>query len=149
MKKRKIFVLNGPNLNLLGKREPEVYGTESLFNLLKMLRRRAKERGIVLRTYQSNHEGKIIDRIHTLLGKGYLGIIINPGALTHYSYALRDAIKAVGLPAVEVHLSDIDRREDFRKVSVVRDVCIGQVKGLGPEGYVRALDLLLKNSSSL
>jgi 3-dehydroquinate dehydratase-2 len=83
------------------------------------------------------------------LGKGYLGIIINPGALTHYSYALRDAIKAVGLPAGEVHLSDIDAREDFRKVSVVRDVCIEQVKGLGPEGYVRALDLFLKKSSSL
>jgi len=149
MKKRKVFVLNGPNLNLLGKREPELYGTESLSGLLTMLRRRAKENGIVLRTYQSNHEGKIIDRIHALLGKGYLGIIINPGALTHYSYTLRDAIKAVGLPAVEVHLSDIDAREDFRKVSVVRDVCIAQVKGLGPEGYVRALDLLLKESSSL
>ena len=147
MKKRKVFVLNGPNLNLLGEREPEVYGTESLSGVLAMLRKRAKERGVVIKAYQSNHEGKIIDRIQSLLGKEYLGIIINPGALTHYSYALRDALKAVGLPAVEVHLSEIDAREDFRRISVVKDVCIAQIKGIGPEGYVRALDLLVDRRS--
>jgi 3-dehydroquinate dehydratase-2 len=143
MKRIKVFVLNGPNLNLIGKREPEVYGTGSLNELLRMLKRRAKERGAVVYTYQSNHEGSIIDRIHTLPRRNYKGIIVNPGALTHYSYALRDALKAVGLPAVEVHLSDIEKREDFRKVSVIRDVCIAQVKGLGPQGYVKALELLL------
>jgi 3-dehydroquinate dehydratase-2 len=148
MNQKKVYVLNGPNLNLLGKREKEVYGTGSLGELLRMLKRRAKELGIVIRAYQSNHEGSIIDRIHALVDKNYIGIIINPGALTHYSYALRDALAAVGLPAVEVHLSDIEAREDFRKVSVIKGVCIAQVKGLGPEGYVRALELLLHHRSS-
>ena len=148
MKKRKIFVFNGPNLNMLGTREPGMYGTDSLSDLLRMLKRYAKERGVVIRAYQSNHEGRLIDRIHALAGKDIFGIIINPGALTHYSYALRDAIKAVGFPTVEVHLSDIDRREDFRRISVVKDVCIAQINGLGQKGYTQAIDILLKEDSS-
>jgi 3-dehydroquinate dehydratase-2 len=142
MKRRKVFIINGPNLNLLGKREPEVYGKKTLGDLCSMLKKEAKKRGIVVRFYQSNHEGRIVDRIQSLLGSRYLGIIINPGALTHYSIAVRDALKAVDLPAVEVHLSDIESREEFRKRSVIRDVCKAQVRGLGFEGYVKALDIL-------
>jgi 3-dehydroquinate dehydratase-2 len=140
---KRVFLISGPNLNLLGSREPEVYGKTTLRALVLMLRREAKTRGVRLGCYQSNHEGKIIDVIQRLPRKGYQGLIINPGALTHYSYAIRDAIKSVDIPAVEVHLSDIDSREEFRKVSVIRDVCIAQVKGLGPRGYVKALELLL------
>ena len=91
----------------------------------------------------SNHEGALIDKIHSLANKQYFGIIINPGAYTHYSYAIRDAIKATGLKAVEVHLTDIEKREDFRRISVIKDVCVDQIKGLGPEGYLKALDVLL------
>jgi len=141
---KKILVINGPNLNMLGEREPEIYGSMTLKELLKWLKGQARERGVRLGFYQSNHEGRIIDRIQVCANRGYSGIIINPGALTHYSYALRDAIKAQPLPAVEVHLSDIDKREDFRKVSVLQDVCIARIKGLGPKGYVQALDILLK-----
>jgi 3-dehydroquinate dehydratase-2 len=156
---KKVLVINGPNLNLLGRREPGIYGTVSLKDLLSSLRKEAKLMGVRLRSYQSNYEGKLIDRLHRLrsgsfaggrpVGKKYLGIIINPGALTHYSYSLRDALAAVGLPAVEVHLSDIERREEFRKVSVIRDVCIGQIKGMGPDGYVRALRMLLQHTGSI
>lgn len=140
---KKIFVINGPNLNLLGRREPEIYGNATLREIDRMLKQHARKRGVRVRSFQSNHEGDLIDRIQSLPPKGYGGLIINPGAFTHYSYALRDAIKASGLKTVEVHLSDIDHREDFRKVSVIKDVCVGQIKGLGPEGYLRALDLLV------
>lgn len=140
---RKIFVINGPNLNLLGTREPDVYGTATLRQIVKMLKSEARQRGIRIGSYQSNHEGRIIDVIHCLKKRGYSGLIINPGALTHYSYAIRDAIAASGLHAVEVHLSDIEEREEFRKISVIKEVCIGQIKGLGPRGYVKALELLI------
>jgi 3-dehydroquinate dehydratase-2 len=141
---KKIYVMNGPNLNLLGSRRPDVYGHSTLRDITRMLKGYARERGIKIGAFQSNHEGKLIDRIHSLPRRGYSGIILNPGAFTHYSYALRDAIEASGLPAVEVHLSDIEKREDFRRVSVIRDVCVGQIKGLGPEGYLRAFDLILE-----
>jgi 3-dehydroquinate dehydratase-2 len=144
----KIYVLNGPNLNLLGTRNPEVYGTSSLWDILRRLRKYAKKRGAKMQSYQSNHEGRLIDRVQSLAGRGYTGLIINPGAYTHYSYALRDAIEAAGIPAVEVHLSDIDQREEFRRVSVIKDVCVAQIKGLGPDGYVKALDVLLESVSS-
>jgi 3-dehydroquinate dehydratase-2 len=144
MRMRKIFVINGPNLNLLGTREPDVYGTTTLRQIVQMLKNEARQRGVKIGAYQSNHEGSIIDVIQRLPGKGYSGLIINPGAFTHYSYAIRDAIKAAGLPAVEVHLSDIEKREEFRKVSVIREICIDQVKGLGPKGYVKALELLIE-----
>jgi 3-dehydroquinate dehydratase-2 len=143
---KKIFVMNGPNLNLLGTREPDVYGHSTLRDIIRMLKGYARERGAKIGAFQSNHEGKLIDRIHSLPRRGYCGLILNPGALTHYSYALRDAIKATGLPTVEVHLSDIEKREDFRRVSVLRDVCVDQIKGLGPKGYLKAFDLILKKA---
>lgn len=142
----KVYVINGPNLNMLGIREPEIYGKITLRDILRMLKKKGAEKGVKIRSFQSNSEGDLIDKIQSLTNKGYRGIIINPGAYTHYSYALRDAIKASGLKAVEVHLSDIEKREDFRKVSVIQDVCIAQIKGMGPEGYIKALDELLKNS---
>jgi 3-dehydroquinate dehydratase-2 len=139
----RVYVINGPNLNMLGTRDPEVYGTLTLKQVVGMLKKYASRKGVKIRAYQSNSEGKLIDRVQSLAGGKYAGLIINPGAYTHYSYALRDAIAASGVPAVEVHLSDIERREQFRRVSVVKDVCIAQIKGLGPEGYLRALDALL------
>lgn len=142
----KVYVINGPNLNMLGIREPEIYGKITLRDILRMLKKKGAEKGVKIRSFQSNSEGDLIDKIQSLTNKGYRGIIINPGAYTHYSYALSDAIKASGLKAVEVHLSDIEKREDFRKVSVIQDVCIAQIKGMGPEGYIKALDELLKNS---
>jgi 3-dehydroquinate dehydratase-2 len=148
MKYRKIFVLNGPNLNLLGTRKTEVYGTSSLRDILRKLKKHARERVVKIKSYQSNHEGRLIDRVQSLAKMGYTGLIINPGAYTHYSYALRDAIEAAGIPTVEVHLSDISKREEFRRVSVIREVCIAQIKGHGPEGYLKALDAILESLSS-
>jgi 3-dehydroquinate dehydratase-2 len=141
---KKLFLMHGPNLNLLGTREPDVYGSITLKQIVRMVKAEARKSRVRVGCFQSNHEGDIVDRIQRLPVQGYSGLIINPGAFTHYSYAIRDAIKAVGLPTVEVHLSDIAKREEFRKVSVVRDVCIDQVKGLGPPGYVKALEILLK-----
>jgi 3-dehydroquinate dehydratase-2 len=143
---KKVYMINGPNLNMLGTREPEVYGRTTLRGIVRMLKRYGAKRGVRIRSYQSNSEGKLIDRIQRLAGRNYLGLIINPGAYTHYSYALRDAIAASGVSTIEVHLTDIEKREPFRKLSVVKDVCIAQIKGLGPEGYQRALDELLKRS---
>jgi len=137
-----VYVINGPNLNMLGRREPQIYGTETLSQIILMLKRYARKKGIRVKSFQSNHEGKLVDRIQSLSGKRLKGLIINPGALTHYSYAIRDAISASKVRAVEVHLSDIEKREEFRRHSVIKDVCIAQIKGLGPEGYCRALDLL-------
>ena len=117
-------------------------------DILHKLNNHAGERGVKIKSYQSNHEGRLIDRVQSLSKKGYTGLIINPGAYTHYSYALRDAIEAAGIPTVEVHLSDISKREEFRRVSVIKDVCIAQIKGLGPEGYVKALDAILEGLSS-
>ena len=139
----KVFLINGPNLNMLGMREPEIYGKTSLSQIVTIVKGLARQKGVKLKSYQSNHEGRIIDRIQSLTGKGFKGLIINPGAYTHYSYAIRDAIKASGLKTVEIHLSDIEKREEFRKVSVIKEVCAAQIKGLGPEGYVKALEILL------
>ena len=140
---KKIFLINGPNLNLLGTREPDVYGSTTLRQIVQMLKAEARKRGVRMSACQSNHEGVIIDVIQRLPAKRYSGLIINPGAFTHYSYAIRDAIKAAGVPTVEVHLSDIEKREEFRKTSVIREVCVDQIKGLGPQGYVKALEILL------
>ena len=137
------LVIHGPNLNLLGKREPDIYGTESLADLNAWLRFHRELANDKLTFFQSNHEGEIIDFLHKHLGV-VDGAVINPGALTHYSYALRDAIAAVDYPVVEVHLSDIDNREDFRKVSVTREVCIKQISGKGKAGYLEGL-LALKS----
>ncbi len=137
-----ILVLHGPNLNLLGEREPEVYGRTSLAKIDARLREVAAEHGASVDTFQSNHEGALIDRIQAACGT-YQGIIINPGGITHTSIALRDALTASELPIVEVHLSNIHARESFRRTSLVSDIAIGQVTGLGPIGYELALLALL------
>lgn len=139
----RILVLHGPNLNLLGEREPEIYGRMTLEELNLRIREFAASRGAEVRIFQSNHEGTLIDLIHEHR-RWAQGIVINPGALTHYSYALRDAIAAVGLPTVEVHLSDIGSREPFRRVSVIRDVCIAQVSGKGHRSYLEGMELVLE-----
>jgi len=137
----RILVLNGPNLNLLGERDPEHYGTATLEQIENDLRKASYRLQVELEFFQSNHEGSLIDKIHEER-KYCQGIIINPGALTHYSYALRDAIEAVGIPTVEVHLSDIHSREEWRRHSVISDVAWKVITGQGPAGYTEALDLL-------
>ena len=137
-----ILVINGPNLNLLGVREPDVYGSETLSDIENWLNEQPESNGHIIFWFQSNHEGDLIDRIHEAMGNSD-GIIINPGAFTHYSYALRDAISSLNIPTVEVHLSDIERREDFRKLSVITDVCIKRVSGFGKKSYLIGLQALL------
>ncbi len=136
-----ILVISGPNLNLLGKREPEIYGSETLEDIQRWLCKQPETVDMELRFFQSNHEGTIIDTLHDAID-GTDGIIINPGAFTHYSYAIRDAIAAVHIPTVEVHLSDIHNREDFRKISVIKPVCIKQIYGLGKTGILEGLKIL-------
>ena len=137
-----ILVINGPNLNLLGVREPDVYGSETLSDIENWLNKQPESNGNIIVWFQSNHEGDLIDRIHEAMGNSD-GIIINPGAFTHYSYALRDAISSVNIPTIEVHLSDIERRENFRKKSVITDVCIKRVAGFGKKSYLIGLQALL------
>jgi len=136
-----ILIINGPNLNLLGTREPGIYGENTLEELMMWLQTTPAGSGHSFKFSQSNHEGDIIDTLHDerLWANG---IIINPGAFTHYSYAIRDAISAVNIPTVEVHLSDINNREEFRKISVIAPVCINQISGLGKESYIEGLKLL-------
>ncbi|MBN2008815.1 type II 3-dehydroquinate dehydratase [candidate division KSB1 bacterium] len=138
-----ILLIHGPNLNLLGEREPDVYGSTTMEQINEMVRKVAETRGITIIAFQSNHEGSIIDFIHAHR-KTAAGIIINPGAYTHYSYAIRDAVAGVNLPAVEVHLSDIKKREPFRQISVIEPVCVAQVSGLGAQSYVKGFEELLK-----
>ena len=140
----RILIINGPNLNLIGKREPEVYGSETLDEIMEWLEASPEMREHELEHFQSNHEGAIIDRLHNALGQSD-GIIINPGAYSHTSYAIRDAITSVGIPTMEVHLSDIHNREEFRRVSVISPVCVGQISGLGKKSYLEGLKKLLKS----
>jgi 3-dehydroquinate dehydratase-2 len=137
----RVLVINGPNLNLLGARRPDVYGTTTLAELEDCCHRWAEELGIEVETFQSNHEGALIDRLHDAIGR-VDGVVINPGALTHSSYCLHDAIEAIALPTVEVHLSDITRRESWRRTSVVAPACVATIAGRGADGYREALALL-------
>lgn len=138
-----ILILNGPNLNFLGIREPEVYGTKSYHDLVDYLKQKGRELGVETQFYQSNHEGDLIDRIQQAYLDKTDGVVINPGALTHYSYALRDAIASVPIPFVEVHLSKVNEREAFRRVSVTREVCVDQISGLGFDSYVEGMKRLI------
>jgi 3-dehydroquinate dehydratase II len=138
-----ILILHGPNLNLLGTREPEVYGRETLEDINAMLQAIAAREGVDLRIRQSNHEGELIDALHAARTWAD-GILINPGAFTHYSYALRDAIQAVDKPTIEVHLSNVHKREEFRHRSVLAAVCVGQVIGLGWRSYTLGLTGLIQ-----
>ena len=139
-----ILVVNGPNLNLLGERKPEVYGDRGLDYVENLLKKLAREMGVKVRFFQSNHEGEIIDFLHDNRKKG-TGVLINPGALTHYSYSLRDGLEAIELPVVEVHISDIKEREDFRKKSVIQPIAIEQVSGLGLKGYEVGLKKIVEH----
>jgi len=135
----KLLVLNGPNLNRIGKREPDIYGSETLDDLEQRLREYAIGLQIELEFFQSNIEGVLVDRIHQAADEAFDGILFNPGAYTHYSIALRDAISSVTIPVIEVHISNIHKREEFRHTSVIAPVCIGQLTGFGTNGYLLAL----------
>ena len=139
----KILIINGPNINFLGIREPSVYGSATYDDLLVMIAKKGEEIDCKIEVFQSNHEGAIIDRIQDAHYDETQAIIINPGAYTHYSYAIRDALVSVNMTKVEVHVSDISQREDFRKVSVVRDACDYQIKVKGLEVYLEAIDFIV------
>ena len=136
-----ILVINGPNLNMLGNREPEHYGRETYSDLISKIERHCKELGIEVELYQSNHEGDLVDKIQSAYKKAD-GIVINPGAYTHTSIALLDAVKAVGIPTVEVHISNLESREDFRRISYIRLACVKSIIGHGTDGYLEAIDFL-------
>ncbi|MBE7036355.1 MAG: type II 3-dehydroquinate dehydratase [Ruminococcaceae bacterium] len=140
---KQIFVINGPNLNMLGIREPAIYGHTTLDDINKEIKELGDRLGVACEFFQSNSEGALIDKIQSAY-KNADGIIINPGAYTHYSYAIRDALASVDLPAIEVHLSDINSREEFRRHSVTKDVCREQISGLGKDGYLKALQILVE-----
>ena len=138
----KILVINGPNINFLGIREKGIYGTENYESLVRGLEEKGRAEGHEVEVFQSNFEGAVIDRIQAAYSDGTEGIIINPGAFTHYSYAVRDALASVELPKIKVHISNVHKREEFRHVSVTAPVCTGQIVGLGLRGYALAMDYL-------
>ncbi len=140
----KLLVINGPNLNFLGIREKGIYGDRGYSDLLKLIDEKAKELNIEVETFQSNGEGEIIDRLQRAYNEGVEGIIINPGAYTHYSYAIRDALASISVPKIEIHISNIHKREEFRHTSVTAAVCDGQITGLGLDGYLLAMDAIIK-----
>ena len=144
----KILVLNGPNLNMLGIREPDIYGKSTYADLCDLINDYAAKNGIDVKMYQSNHEGDLVDEIQSAYQK-FDGIVINPAAYTHTSVALLDAVKSVGIPTVEVHISAVEEREDFRQVSYIRSACIKTITGLGFDGYLRAIDVLMENGRTL
>lgn len=139
----KILVINGPNLNMLGIREPDHYGRETYADLLTKIQNHCDRKGVEVTFYQSNHEGCLVDEIQNAYGK-MDGIVINPGAYTHTSIAILDAVKAVGIPTVEVHISKVEEREDFRQVSYVRLACVKTITGRGTDGYLEAVDFLVE-----
>ena len=138
----KIYVINGPNLNMLGIREPDIYGSGSYLDLIKTLEDHTKSLGVELVCYQSNHEGDLVDKIQEAYFEKADGIVINPGAYTHTSIALLDAVKSVALPTVEVHLSDVNKREKFRRISYIGMACVKTVSGMGFDGYIDAINYL-------
>lgn len=140
----KILVINGPNLNMLGIREPDIYGKGTYKDLCDLITDYAAQKDVEVKLFQSNHEGDIVDEIQGAYGS-FDGIVINPAAYTHTSVALLDALKSVGIPAVEVHISRVEDREDFRQISFVRAACIKTITGLGFDGYLRAIDTLIDN----
>lgn len=142
MSEWKICVIHGPNLNFTGVREPEIYGRETLEDMNRYITAKGEALGFAVETFQSNHEGAIIDKLQQCYFDGVDGIVMNPGAYTHYSYAIRDAVASVSIPTVEVHLSDISSREPFRQVSVIAPVCVGQVYGHGKDSYVLGMEQL-------
>lgn len=143
----KVMVINGPNLNMLGIREPEFYGNRTYDDLVAVTREAAESLGVETEFYQSNHEGDLVDKIQEAYFRHFDGIVINPGAYTHTSVAILDAVKAVKLPTVEVHISDVDNRDDFRKTSYIRQACIATISGKGFDGYIEAIKMLLKELS--
>lgn len=145
----KILIINGPNLNFLGIREKNIYGTRDYDYLLRMIAEKGEQCGCQIEVFQSNHEGAIIDRIQDSYFDGTQGIVINPGAYTHYSYAIHDALASVTIPKVEIHISDITKREEFRKISVTAPACDKQIYGHGLDGYLEAVDFLLERARSL
>lgn len=138
----KILIINGPNINMLGIREPDIYGKTNYDSLVKMIEEHAENIGVDVSFYQSNHEGDLVDRIQKAYFEEFDGIVINPGAYTHTSIALLDALKAVNIPAIEVHISDVDQREAFRSISYVSYFCYKTIKGHGLKGYLEAMDTL-------
>ena len=142
----KILVINGPNLNMLGIREPDIYGKNTYADLCELITDYATKKGVEVKLFQSNHEGALVDEIQAAYGN-FDGIVINPAAYTHTSVAILDAVKSVGIPTVEVHISAVETREDFRQVSFVRKACIKTITGLGFDGYLRAIDTLTKNGN--
>ena len=137
----RVFIIHGPNLNLTGKRDPEIYGKSTLDDINRMIQDWGDKNKVEVEVFQSNHEGEIIDKIHSAIGNADF-IVINPGAFTHYSLAIRDAISSVEIPTIEVHLSNIYARESFRSKSVISPVCKGQISGFGPKSYLLALESL-------
>jgi len=138
----KILVINGPNINFLGIREKGIYGKESYDVLKEKIKDKASAKGHEIEIFQSNHEGDIIDKIQEAYFSGAEGIVINPGAFTHYSFAIRDALSSIEIPKIEVHISNVHKREEFRHISVTAPVCTGQITGLGLKGYELAIDYL-------
>lgn len=140
---KKFLLMNGPNLNMLGVRDPALYGTDTLGAIEAEVVEYAAARGAQVECFQSNHEGALIDKLHEAHG-AFDGIVYNPGAHTHYSYALHDAVECIDVPVVEVHLTDISKREEFRRTSVIAPACVAQIKGKGKAGYLEAVDVLLE-----
>lgn len=139
----KILVINGPNLNMLGIREPDHYGKENYADLIKKIEQHCAQKGVEVELFQSNHEGDLVDKIQSAYQNAD-GIVINPGAYTHTSIAILDAVKAVGIPTVEVHISKVEQREDFRQISYIRLACVKTITGHGTDGYLEAIDFLIE-----
>ena len=144
----KILVINGPNINMLGIREPDIYGKGTYADLCEYINDYARQKGVEIKLFQSNHEGAIVDEVQSAYQK-FDGIVINPAAYTHTSVAILDAVKSVGIPTVEVHISAVEKREDFRQISYIRSSCIKTITGLGFDGYLRAIDTLIENGKKL